>query len=152
MIRIRQATIEDETRVFDLLKQLPSRQRTRESPLHQQSSILTFREIVKNDERGTVIVAEEGDDMLGVITLSYPTAIRCAGIYTCIEEFIVSEQARGKGVGGQLLEAAITKATAKGCQEMQVNNPSELGYPLYIRHDLKDNGKHLKLKLSRQAP
>lgn len=152
MIRIRQATIEDETRVFDLLKQLPSRQRARESSLHQQSSLITFRDIVKNNEKGTVLVAEEGDDMIGVITLSYPVAIRCAGRYTCLEEFIVSERARGKGVGGQLLEAAITEATAKGCHEVQVNNPSELGYPLYIRYGLKDNGKHLKIKLPPQAP
>ena len=148
MLNIRQATIEDEASVFTLFKQLPSRQKASQNPLHQPSGVITFRDMVKNEDKGTILLAEQDGDILGVITLSYPVAIRCSGIYTCIEEFIVSEQARGKGVGGQLLKAAITEATTRGCHELQVNNPSELGYPLYIQHGLKDDGKHLKIKLS----
>jgi hypothetical protein len=46
-----------------------------------------------------------------------------------------------------LLNAAIDEAKKQGCFEIQVNNPSELGYPLYIRASMKDVGKHLKMKL-----
>lgn len=152
MLRIRQATTEDEASIFILFQQLPSRRAGGVSTTRQQSSLNTFREMVNNEEKGTILVAEEDDNMLGVITLSYPTAIRCGGIYTIIEEFIVSEQARGKGVGSQLLEAAITTATARGCDEVHVGNPSELGYPLYISHGLQDNGKYLKMKLPRPTP
>ena len=89
--------------------------------------------------------------MIGLITLSYPTAIRCGGKYSCIEEFIVSEQARGKGVGGKLLEAAIAEATARGCYQIQVNRPSEIGYPVYLRHGWEDLGKHLDMRLPRKV-
>ena len=79
-------------------------------------------------------------------------SIRCAGVYTCIEEFITSERVRGKGIGGQLLEAAITEAVSKDCYEIQVNNPSQLGYPLYMHHGFGDIGKHLKMEISQQKP
>lgn len=152
MIKVRQATVEDEARVFDLLGQFSSSQPPGESNTNWQKGAATFREIVQDNEKGTVLVAEQDTDAVGVLTLSYPVAIRCAGRYTCIEEFIVSERARGKGVGGQLLEAAIAEATARGCDEIQVNRPSELGYPVYLQHGWKDLGKHLNMKLPRQAP
>jgi len=151
MVRIRKATIEDEAGVFDLLSQFQESPTPSESASNWQRGAGTFREIVKDDEKGTVFVAEEDGDLLGVITLSYPTAIRCSGIYSCIEEFIVSQKARGKGVGGQLLEAAVAEVTAKGCYEIQVNRPSELGYPVYLEHGWKDLGKHLDMRLPRQT-
>jgi len=141
MVNIREATIDDQAEVFDLMRQLMT-SATTESPINQTSSIETFRQVIE-EGKGTVLVAEEDGKMLGLLTLSYPVAIRCGGIYSCIEEFIVTEQARGKGVGGKLLEAAISKATEKGCYELQVNRPSELGYPVYMRHGWKDLGKHL---------
>ena len=150
MIRTRKAMIKDEAKIFDLLRQLIPAEAPDYSPVRSQSGINTFREMVNNDEKGTILVAEEDNDVVGVITLSYPEAIRCGGKYTCIEEFIVSEQMRGKGVGGRLLEAAVKEATLKDCYEIQVNRPSELGYPLYIRHGWEDLGKHLNMRLSRE--
>ncbi len=141
MVNIREAKIEDQAEVFDLLRQLMT-SATEESPINQPSAVETFRQVIE-EEKGTVLVAEEDGKMLGLITLSYPVAIRCGGIYSCIEEFIVTEQARGKGVGSRLLQAAIQKATEKGSYELQVNRPSELGYPLYMRHGWEDLGKHL---------
>jgi len=154
MLRIRKATTEDEAGVIDLLRQLllPFGGTRRESTIDWQTVATTLREIVNNDEKGTVLVAEENGDLIGAITLSYPTAIRYATIYACIEEFITSERARGKGVGSQLLEAAIAEATSKGCHEIQVNNPSEAGYPVYLRQGFKDIGKHLQMRLPQQAP
>ena len=152
MISVRKAAIEDEAKVFDLLGALFLLSDPYDKVNDWQAAAVEFREIAKNDKKGAILVAEEDGDLVGVLTLSYPEAIRCGGIYTCIEEFIVSERVRGKGVGGQLLEAAIAEATTKGCDEIQVNRPSELGYPVYLRHGLKDLGKHLKTKLPRQAP
>ena len=151
MIKIRKATIEDEAGVFDLLRQLLTSQPPEESAVNSQSGTDTFGEIVNKDEKGTIFVAEEDDKMIGLITLSYPTAVRCGGKYSCIEEFIVSEQARGKGVGGKLLEAVIAEATVRGCYEIQCNRPSELGYPVYLQHGWEDLGKHLDMRLPRKA-
>jgi len=150
MVKIREATIEDEAQVFDLLRQLMA-SATAESPVNQQNGYATFHKMLDDDDAGTVFVAEEDGVMLGLVTLSYPLAIRCGGAYSSIEEFIVTEQARGKGVGGALLEAAVTQATEKGCYEMLVSRPSEVGFPVYIRHGWKDDGKALLMNLPRET-
>jgi predicted N-acetyltransferase YhbS len=149
MVNIREATIDDQAEVFDLLRQLMT-SATEGSPINQPSAVETFRQVIE-EGKGTVLVAEEDGQMLGLVTLSYPVAIRCGGIYSCIEEFIVTEQARGKGVGSRLLEAAIDKAIEKGSYELQVNRPSELGYPVYLRQGWKDLGKHLNYYPERQS-
>jgi predicted N-acetyltransferase YhbS len=153
MVKVRKATLEDETKVFELIEELfraggSSADRIRDL----QASHKQFREIIKDDRKGDVFVAEDNGDMLGLITLSYAEAIRCSGIYASIEEFVVIERARGKGVGGKLIEAAVAEATARGCDEMDVNRPSDLGYPVYLRHGLKDLGKNLMTKLPIEKP
>jgi len=148
MINIRKATIEDENEVFELIHQLMSGSYPAGKSVKSQKGIDTYLHLLNNEDTGTIIVAEEDGKLVGVITLSYPLAIRCGGIYTCIEEFIVGENMRGKGVGGRLLQAAIDEARLRGCDELQVNNPSEMGYPLYLRYNIKDTGKHMKIKLA----
>ncbi len=142
-MQIRKATIEDASQVLNLFKQFPSGDVDVEWEVGSQ----TFRLIVENPELGAILVAEENGEVVGATTLSYPFAIRCRGIYSCIEENIVDEKQRGKGVGGILLKAAIAEAASRGCDEIHVNGPSEMGYPLYIRYGLQDIGKHLKTKL-----
>jgi GNAT superfamily N-acetyltransferase len=150
MIQIRGAKLEDRDKVFELLRQLMLSATGVQSAINGQGASETFRKII-NEGQGAILVAEEDDRLLGLVTLSYPLAVRCGGLYACIEEFIVGDSARGKGVGGKLLEAAIQKAREKGCFELQVNRPSELGYPVYLRHGWQDLGKHLNLYPQRQG-
>jgi len=147
-MRIRKATIGDENQVLDLLKKLliPSG----EVDKNWNDDTNMFRKIIENPGLGIILVAEENGEIAGVTTLSFPNAIRCDGLYSCIEENIVDEKFRGKGVGGKLLQAAIAEAKAKGCKELQVNNPSKMGYPLYMRYGLEDKGTHLNIKLRPQ--
>ena len=142
-MKIRKAIPKDESQVISLLEQFPSGELT----ANWKAAAQTFHQIIKSPELGSIMVAEENGEVLGVITISFPTAIRCGGLYSCIEEFIVSEKARGKGVGGQLVQAIIAEAASKGSFEIQVNNPSKLGYPVYLRYGVKDIGKHLNMKL-----
>ena len=148
MIDIRKATLDDESSVIELIKEFPEG----EIVIDWNDARAAFREIIKDEKKGIVWVAEEDGNVAGVVTMSFPFATRCAGIYSCLEEVIVGEQLRGKGIGGKLVEAAIAEATEKGCYELQVNRPSDMGYPVYLRHGFQDLGKHLNLKLPRQAP
>ena len=142
-MEIRKAIASDEQPIIDLLNQFPSSdQMTSDS----EAISNTFRQIIQNSEPGSILIAEENADIIGVIALSYPVALHCGGLYACIEDFIVTEKARGKGVGGSLVKAAIDEATRKGCYEIQVNNPSDLGYPVYMRCGLTSTGRHLRMK------
>jgi len=147
-LTVRSATADDEARVFHLLRQFPPENIPGTRPFDWESGRAAFRQIVADEAKGTILVAQQNDLLLGICSLSYPMAVHCAGTYTCIEEFIVSPNSRGKGVGGRLIEAAIVLATGRGCYEIQVNRPSELGYPVYLRHGFQDAGRHLLLTLS----
>ena len=137
---IRKAVAGDEQQFVDLLRLFPPGDSFADWGYVGRA----FQRILKEPELGDVLVAEEEGVLLGTITLSYPVAARCGGVYSCIEEFMVSDRARGKGVGGRLLEASLACARDRGCYEIQVNGPSELGYPVYMRYGFKDVGKHLK--------
>ena len=138
-MRIRKATMEDRERVIELLRTLLIPAGEVGESWRDEAQV--FRLLVENPELGAILVAEENGEIAGITTLSYPIALRCCGHYSCIEENIVEERYRGRGVGGALLEAAIAEATARGCDEIQVNAPSQSGYPLYLRHGFKDEGK-----------
>jgi GNAT superfamily N-acetyltransferase len=149
MVIVRKATLNDKDGVFGLLRQFSSQQRPGALPLNSPKNIDTFCEIINDENKGTIFVAEEDGVLAGVVTLSYPVAIRCGGIYASVEEFIVSGQMRGKGVGSKLLQSAINEAKNRACHEVQVNGPSDLGYPVYIRQNIKDAGKHLILRFKK---
>ncbi len=143
-MEIRRVTFEDKGPLLDLLNQFPT-----ESDGHNwEKGVETLRSIIENPGLGSLFVADEAGTLLGLISLSFPTAIRCAGLYACIEEFIVDQKGRGKGIGGKLIRTAIEEARSRGCHELQVNRPSESGYPVYIRYGWKDLGKHLNLVFS----
>ncbi len=147
MTTVRKANIDDESRIFDLFSRLTSRQRTDQYRVDQKTGHQIFHRIIENPTLGIILVAQEGDTILGVISLSYPIAIRCSGPYARIEEYIVDESSRGRGIGGMLLEAAIKEARNMGCFDLQVNNPSDLGRPLYNKQGFEDGGEYIRLKL-----
>ncbi len=150
-MQIREATLKDRDGVFELLGELMrSAAGAGESPINQPKAEEAFKHIIENKKAGAIFVAEENGNLLGLVTLSYPMAVRCGGIYACVEEFIVSERARGKGAGGKLLEAAKAHALKMGCHEIQVNRPSEAGYPVYLKHGWSDLGKHLCFRVAKE--
>ena len=147
MTLIRRALLEDEPEVFELFSRLTSRQRTDQYRVDQKTGHPIYRRIIENPELGIILVAQDGNKILGVISLSYPLAIRCSGPYARIEEYIVDESSRGRGIGGMLLDAAINEARDMGCFDLQVNNPSDLGRPLYNKQGFEDGGDYMRLKL-----
>jgi len=147
LITVRRAIISDEAQVFKLFSRLTSRQRTDKYRVDQKTGHEVFRKIIDNPTLGVILVALEDDMILGVISLSYPVAIRCSGPYARIEEYIVDEENRGKGIGGMLLDAAISEAIGMGCFDLQVNNPSDLGRPLYLKRNFEEGGDYMRLKL-----
>jgi GNAT superfamily N-acetyltransferase len=144
-MEIRYARPEDQRRVIELLGQFPP---SDIAHVEWEACGETIQRIIRHPELGSILIAMEDGQAVGMITLSYPLAIRCGGVYTCIEEFVVGEKGRGKGIGGKLLGAALEEAKKKGCFELQVNNPSEQGYPVYLKYGLSDAGKHLKIVLA----
>ena len=88
----------------------------------------TFKNLISN-ERGSLVVAEENEAVLGMASISFNLALRYNGEYCQLEELVVDQDARGKNVGGLLIEETIKLAKKRGCKE----------YGLYILESTKHN-------------
>ena len=79
-----------------------------------------FRTLL-NDDNSYILVAEADDSVIGVITLAIRRTLLHSGTSGLIEELVVSERHRGKGVGRQLIGAAIEKCEKMGCCKIEVS-------------------------------
>ena len=123
-IILRLAKLEDQLKCSELLNILA--EVTDDS--HEIFDIETFRDLISN-ERGSQVIAEESGKILGMASISFNLALRYNGEYCQLEELIVDQNARGKNVGGLLVEETIRLAKIRGCKE----------FGLYLLESTKHN-------------
>ena len=119
---VRLAKSEDQNRCLELLDVLAKAT----SDQHEIFDLETFENLISN-ERGSLVVAEENGSVLGMASISFNLALRYNGEYCQLEELVVDQDARGKNVGGLLIEETIKLAKKRGCKE----------YGLYILESTK---------------
>ena len=110
---IRLAKSEDQQRCSELLDVLAKAT----SDSHEIFDSVTFEHLISN-ERGSLIVAEERGNVLGMASISFNLALRYNGEYCQLEELVVDQDARGKNVGGLLIEETLRLAKNRGCKEV----------------------------------
>ena len=121
---VRLAKSEDQSRCLELLDVFAKAT----SDPHEIFDSETFKNLISN-ERGSLVVAEENGAVLGMASISFNLALRYNGEYCQLEELVVDQDARGKNVGGLLIEETIKLAKKRGCKE----------YGLYILESTKHN-------------
>ena len=77
--------------------------------------------ILLRDDSFHLLVAEANGSVVGVISLAIRRTILHSGPSGLIDELVVTGSYRGKGVGGQLINAAIEKCEKLGCCEIEVS-------------------------------
>jgi GNAT superfamily N-acetyltransferase len=142
-VDIRTATAADEARCLALIETLTGRATTPEGRD-------TYRALL-DGARGAVHVAVEHGTILGVATVSYNLAIRYAGEYAQLEELIVDPAARGKNVGGRLVQAVVDAARARGCGEvgLYLLETTEHNRPFYAKYGFQVIGTEMRQTLRR---
>jgi predicted N-acetyltransferase YhbS len=70
----------------------------------------------------TVLVAEEGGVLLGLVALHSFAMLHRPGRLGRITALIVAARARGRGIGGQLIEAAENHLLSAGCTKLEVTS------------------------------
>ena len=123
-VTVRLAKLEDQNRCSELLEVLAKAT----SDPHEIFDSKTFKNLISN-ERGSLVVAKENGTVLGMASISFNLALRYNGEYCQLEELVVNKEARGKNVGGLLIEETIKLAKKTGCKE----------YGLYILESTKHN-------------
>ncbi|MEM6705186.1 MAG: GNAT family N-acetyltransferase [Acidobacteriota bacterium] len=142
-ITLRDAVATDEPRVQELLAALSAAAGTGSTP----NISATFASLLAK-ERGRLVVAEEDGRILGMVSVSYNLALRC-GEYCQLEELIVDPEARGKNVGGLLVQKSIDDARARGCAEygLYLVEKTEHNRPFYEKYGIEAVGTEMRMPL-----
>jgi GNAT superfamily N-acetyltransferase len=81
--------------------------------------------ILDDGEAGALFVAETEDELVGVLGVSWQTAIRVPGPYGLIQELWVTPTWRKQAIGRDLLAALFELALQRRVTRIEVGLPSE---------------------------
>tara|TARA_B100000963_G_scaffold193747_1_gene168614 strand:- start:5493 stop:6116 length:624 start_codon:yes stop_codon:yes gene_type:complete len=140
-VTLRLATMDDLSQCLELINVLVGVSDMR----HEVFDAGTFSDFVSN-LRGSVVIAEEGGEVLGMASVSYNLALRHNGEYCQLEELVVDPKARGKNVGGLLVEESIRRARARGCKEfgLYLLESTKHNEPFYAKYGFTVVGEEMR--------
>lgn len=143
-IDVRSAELEDRQSCLELLAALGSA--TGASP---DLPIADAFEQLIDKKRGEIVVAAENSTILGMATVSYNLAMRYGGEYCQLEELIVSPEARGKNIGGLLMQRTIDNARSRGCADygLYLVETTEHNRPFYEKYGFSAVGTEMRQPL-----
>ena len=116
---ILEATESDLPAVVELLSKLSS-SLEKSQELDQQQLIANCLSIILHPQSYILLAKLEGETV-GMIDFSTRRTALHSGPSALIDEFIVMEEHRGKGVGSSLMTAVIDKCRQIGCSEIEVS-------------------------------
>lgn len=116
MIEIRPSTSQDFPHILALLRQLwPGRE------LEVEAVRTVFLEALSSDSCLYLSACDE-TRVVGFASLQILTSLRTAGRFGHLDELVVDEAFRGRGIGGRLLEALTSAARSRGCIRIEFNS------------------------------
>jgi (aminoalkyl)phosphonate N-acetyltransferase len=83
------------------------------------------RSVLEDPTAGAVLLASDGEEIAGVLSASWQTAIHVPGRYALIQDLWVSPDHRGQAIGRQLLLALFDLAVEREIVRVEVGLPSE---------------------------
>jgi len=110
-MKIRKGAKKDFNGIFELVQGLWPKEK-----LGKRETRKIFIQQLKSGK--VFIVAEEGSNFLGVVSLSVKLDIQNSGKMGWIDELVVREENKGRGVGRKLMESVRREAKKKGCLEL----------------------------------
>jgi GNAT superfamily N-acetyltransferase len=132
--RIEQATLADIPALSALLSVLFAQEA--EFTPNPEAHAKGLARIIGDPELGTILVASDAESILGMVNLLFTVSTALGERVALLEDMVVTPQARGTGIGSQLLTQAIAFARTQGCQRItlltDVDNEAAQGF--YEKH------------------
>lgn len=93
-----------------------------------------------------VLLAEEAGQALGLLSYCIRANLYHAGNSCVIDELVVREGARGRGVGSALIQSVVSRAQAAGCVEISVSTMPDNARAIafYRQHGFTDEAVYLE--------
>lgn len=148
MITIRKAVREDVSKIVRLLAQDPlgKQRESYHEPLSDQ--YYNAFEQIDMDKNNFLVVVEDNDTVIGTLQLTIMTYITYqGGKRGLIEGVRIDESYRGKGLGKQVIEWAISKSRELGCHLVQLTTDKKRPEALEFYKKLGFIASHEGLKL-----
>lgn len=118
-MRVREARGDDLDRLLELYRLLegPYADTVVRDPEHREAERL-FAQVL-SDEHQTTLVAEEDGEVVGTLVVAVlPNLAHGGAPYAVVENVVVDEKARGRGVGAALARAAMDGARETGAYKL----------------------------------
>lgn len=119
--KIRPATEKDAPAAIGLMAQLAQYAHGRVEPGVEDR----FRAMLELPQYAIFVAEDEGGRVAGLLTISHRWTLWHAGPCALIEELVVEEGARSKGLGRALIQTALDWAKAQGCSEIEVSTDED---------------------------
>jgi len=81
----------------------------------------TLSWVISHPEMEVHLAADPLDHPVGMVSLSHRPQLKLKGRIATIDELIVLPDWRGKGIGKELLERAVTRVKVLGCKRLEVS-------------------------------
>lgn len=133
-IRVESARAADIPALSDLLSVLFTQEA--EFAPNPQAQHRGLAGIIANPDVGVVLVAWQGDHIVGMVNLLFTLSTALGEKVALLEDLVVSPAARGSGVGTQLLIQAIAAARMRGCKRITLltDGSNAAAQRLYAKH------------------
>ena len=140
MTLVRPARVEDWPQVAGLLVELG--RDVSPSAIHNPSYEIVFGGHLARRESRT-LVAEDGDRLVGFLNMEFRQRLGHPRPQAWVNDLVVTEAMRGRGIGSALLAEAEALANKRGCFRMSLETAAwrERTHTFYIGEGWTDNGK-----------
>lgn len=131
------ATLDDLPELAELLGVLFAQEDEFQADAELQS--VGLRRILANPEAGRVLVWREKGHVVGMANVLFTVSTALGKRVAILDDFVVHPNSRGKGIGSQLLDAAIDLCKASGCARVSLHtdNSNIDAQRLYERHGFR---------------
>ena len=115
-MKLIKATHSDIPALVELLNSLFEQEAEFEPNSETQSKALS--KIILDPKIGIILIAKDDDKILGMVNLLFTESTALGSKVALLEDMIVLSSSRGRGIGSQLIDYAISEAKKAGCKRI----------------------------------
>jgi len=115
-MKLIKATHSDISELVELLSSLFEQEAEFEPNSEIQSKALS--KIILDPKIGIILIAKDDDKILGMVNLLFTESTALGSKVALLEDMIVLSSSRGRGIGSQLIDYAISEAKKVGCKRI----------------------------------
>ena len=115
-MKLIKATHSDLSELVELLSSLFEQEAEFEPNSEIQSKALS--KIILDPKIGIILIAKDDDKILGMVNLLFTESTALGSKVALLEDMVILSSSRGRGIGSQLIDYAISEAKKVGCKRI----------------------------------